>query len=307
MEKILSNLPKGKKDENLIVGFDTKDDAAVYKIDDKHSIIETLDFFPPMIEDPYLYGQIAAVNALSDIWAMGGKPIMALNIFCAPQDVDDDTLGKILKGGADKVLEAGATLCGGHTISDENVKYGLSVTGIVDTDKIKKNNSVRPGDKLILTKPLGVGIILTAANCGVVKKEDYDLAIKQMTTINKYAAEILSKYDVSALTDVTGFGFFNHLDEMLGGKHKAKIYYDKLPMVSENVINYIKDEYTTGGGRRNEEMNKYECDPIIKALGNDPQTSGGLLAAVNPKDAEKALTELNKLDIKSSIVGEIGG
>ncbi len=310
MEQVLSSLPKGIKDDNLIVGYESKDDAAVYKINDNVSIIETLDFFPSMVEDPYLFGQIAATNSLSDVWAMGGKPIMALNIAAFPDGMDPSVIGKVLKGGAEKVIEAGCTLCGGHTIVDETAKYGLSVTGIVDTKKVLKNNNVKVGDKIILTKPLGVGILLTAHQCEVDTKDDFNAAVKSMTTLNKYAAEILFKYNVHALTDVTGFGLFNHLDEMLDGRHSSKLYIDNIPSVNANVKKYAEDDYYTGGSIRNEDMIKEKIDygaapEWIKLLGFDPQTSGGLLCSIDSSDADKALTELSKLDIKSAIVGEI--
>ena len=310
LEQVLKSLPKGEIDKNLIVGYESKDDAAVYKINDDVSIIETLDFFPSMVEDPYLFGQIAATNSLSDVWAMGGKPVMALNIAAFPEDMDVEVLGKVLKGGAEKVIEAGCTLCGGHTIVDETPKYGLSVTGIVDTKKVLTNNGVVAGDKIILTKPLGVGILLTAHQCEVDTKDDFDAAVKSMTTLNKYAAEILFKYKVHALTDVTGFGLFNHLNEMLGNKNSAKLYIDKIPVVNNNVEKYVKDDYYTGGAIRNEDAIKDKMDfgsapDWIKQLGYDPQTSGGLLCSIAADDADKAMDELSKLEIKSAIVGEI--
>lgn len=310
LEQVLKSLPKGEIDKNLIVGYESKDDAAVYKINDDISIIETLDFFPSMVEDPYLFGQIAATNSLSDVWAMGGKPVMALNIAAFPEDMDTETLGKVLKGGAEKVIEAGCTLCGGHTIVDETPKYGLAVTGIVDTKKILTNNGVKTGDKIILTKPLGVGILLTAHQCEVDTKEDFDAAVKSMTTLNKYAAEIIFKYKVNALTDVTGFGLFNHLNEMLDDKNSAKLYMDKIPVINDNIKKYIEDDYYTGGAIRNEDAIKDKIDfgdtpNWLKQLGYDPQTSGGLLCSIDAGDADKAMEELSKLDIKSSIVGEV--
>ncbi len=310
LEQVLKSLPKGEIDKNLIVGYESKDDAAVYKINDDVSIIETLDFFPSMVEDPYLFGQIAATNSLSDVWAMGGKPVMALNIAAFPEDMDVEVLGKVLRGGAEKVIEAGCTLCGGHTIVDETPKYGLSVTGIVDTKKVLTNNGVVAGDKIILTKPLGVGILLTAHQCEVDTKDDFDAAVKSMTTLNKYAAEILFKYKVHALTDVTGFGLFNHLNEMLDYKNSAKLYIDKIPTVNNNVEKYVKDDYYTGGAIRNEDAIKDKMDfgsapDWIKQLGYDPQTSGGLLCSIAADDADKAMDELSKLEIKSAIVGEI--
>ena len=310
LEEVLKSLPKGIKDDNLIVGYESKDDAAVYKINDEVSIIETLDFFPSMVEDPYLFGQIAATNSLSDVWAMGGKPIMALNIAAFPDGMKPETIGEVLRGGAEKVIEAGCTLCGGHTIVDETPKSGLSVTGIVDTKKVLTNNGVKAGDKIILTKPLGVGILLTAHQCEVDTKEDFAAVVKSMTTLNKYAAEILFKYKVNALTDVTGFGLFNHLNEMLDDKNSAKLYKDKIPAVNDNVKKYIDDDYFTGGAIRNEDAIKDKIDfgdtpDWIKQLGYDPQTSGGLLCSIDANDAEKAMEELSKLDIKSAIIGEV--
>ena len=310
LEQVLKSLPRGIKDENLIVGYESKDDAAVYKINDEVSIIETLDFFPSMVEDPYLFGKIAATNSLSDVWAMGGRPIMALNIAAFPDGMESETIGKVLKGGAEKVLEAGCSLCGGHTIVDEIPKYGLSVTGIVDTKKVLTNNGVKLGDKIILTKPLGVGILLTAHQCEVDTKEDFDAAVKSMTTLNKYAAEILFNYKVHALTDVTGFGLFNHLNEMLDDKLSAKLYIDKIPAINDNVRKYAEDDYYTGGSTRNEDAIKDKIEfnetPLyVKLLGYDPQTSGGLLCSIDGSDADFAMEELSKLEIKSAIIGEV--
>ena len=310
MEQVLKSLPKGIKDDNLIVGYESKDDAAVYKINDEVSIIETIDFFPSMVEDPYLFGQIAATNSLSDVWAMGGRPVMALNVAAFPDGMEPEIIGKVLKGGAEKVLEAGCTLCGGHTIVDERALYGLSVTGIVDTKRILKNNGVKVGDKIIITKPLGIGILLTAHQCEIDTKEDYDMMIKSMTTLNKYAAEILLKYKINALTDVTGFGLFNHLNEMLDDKASAVLYANKIPTVNENVKKYAEDDYYTAGSVRNEDAIGDKIDfgntpEWIKILGLDPQTSGGLICSIDKFDADKALDELNKLDLKSTVIGEI--
>ena len=310
LEQVLTSLPKGIKDDNLIVGYESKDDAAVYKINDEVSIIETLDFFPPMVEDPYLFGQIAATNSLSDVWAMGGRPVMALNIAAFPDGMSKEIIEQVLKGGAEKVIEAGCTLCGGHTIVDETAKYGLSVTGIVDTKRVLKNNGVKTGDKIILTKPLGVGILLTAHQCEVDTKEDFDMAIKSMTTLNKYAAEILLKYKVNALTDVTGFGLFIHLNEMLDGKSSANLFKDSIPTLNGNVKKYVEDDYYTGGSNRNEDAIKDKIDfgdtpNWIKLVGYDPQTSGGLLCSIDANDVDKAMEELSKLELKSAVIGEV--
>lgn len=215
LHRVLSRLPKAERDPNLLVGFDTSDDAAVYRISDTCAIVETLDFFPPMVEDPHTFGMIAAANALSDIWAMGGVPVTALNIVCFPQDADLNILGEIMRGGAEKTAEAGASLCGGHSINDTGVKYGLSVTGIIDPQKVLTNVGARPGDRLILTKPLGTGIVCSADRMGDADGESMAEAVRSMTTLNRYAAEVLAKFRVHACTDVTGFGLLGHLAEML--------------------------------------------------------------------------------------------
>ena len=200
---------------NLLVGFDSHDDASVYQINEHQAIVSTLDFFPPMVEDPYLFGQIAATNALSDVYAMGGTPLTALNIVCFNDQDDLNILGKIIEGGNDKLKEAKVVLSGGHSIKDESTKYGLSVTGIVDPSKMIQNNGVQVGDTLILTKKLGVGLTLNAYRLNDARQEILDEVFKSMTTLNKYAFDVLNKYTLHALTDVTGFGLLVHLDEML--------------------------------------------------------------------------------------------
>lgn len=203
LSRVLERLPKGPEDPNLLIGYDSKDDAAVYKVSDDIAIVQTLDFFPPMVEDPYTFGKIAATNALSDIYAMGGEVKTALNIVCFPEQMDLNILGEIMRGGSEKVIEAGGTLAGGHSINDTDVKYGLSVTGVVHPDKIYPNNGGKPGDKLILTKKLGVGIISTANRVQEASEEAMAAAIESMTTLNKYASLICRKYDIHACTDVT--------------------------------------------------------------------------------------------------------
>ena len=200
LEHILERLPKGQKDENLLVGYDSSDDAAVYKLNDHQAFVQTLDFFPPMVEDPYLFGQIAATNALSDIYAMGGDVKTALNIVCFPESMDLNILGKILQGGAEKVQEAGGSLAGGHSIADSDVKYGLSVTGVVDPEKIWKNNGAKSGDKLILTKRLGVGIICAANRVKQAPEGAMEQVIASMTTLNRTASEIGRNFCIHACT-----------------------------------------------------------------------------------------------------------
>ena len=312
MEQVLKNLPKGEKDETLLVGYDTSDDAAIYKISDDLSIVNTLDFFPPMIEDPYIFGQVAATNALSDIYAMGGKPITAMNIVCFPTSMDINLLEKILKGGAEKVIEAGCSLCGGHSIDDSSVKYGLAVTGLVDTKKVLKNNGVKVGDKLLLTKPLGAGILTTAIKCEVLTtdSEDYNILIKYMTALNKYAAEVITKYNVHALTDVTGFGLLIHTDEMLCNNASANIYDKNIPLMTATVEKFAKDEYVTGASARNkkaidDKVDFSNMEEWKKQVLYDPQTSGGLLASIDSSDIDKVKKELDEKGIFNVVIGEI--
>ena len=310
MENILKDLPRAKKDENLLVGYDTNDDACVYKINDDISIVNTIDFFPSMIEDPYIFGQVAAANALSDIYAMGAKPITAMNLVCFPNDLDINILDSILKGGASKVNEAMCQLAGGHSIIDDTIKYGLSVTGIVNTNGIIKNNTVKLKDKLILTKPLGIGILTTAYKCNDIKNGDYDDMVKSMTTLNKYAMEIAIRYNISAMTDVTGFGLLIHLKEMLQNSFSANIYIDSLPLISQNLEYYIKNEYYTGASERNEKaikeyINFENIDEWKKFILYDPQTSGGLLISVDEKDANSLMDNLIKNNINAKVIGEI--
>lgn len=308
LSKLLKDLPK-RKDENLLVGYESSDDAAVYKISEDKAIIQTLDFFTTMVNDPYLYGQIAATNALSDVWAMGGEVISALNIVTFPEKEDYEKLHLILKGGAEKVHEAGGVLAGGHSIHDTTAKYGLSVTGIVHPDKILMNNSCKEGDLLILTKPLGVSIINTAFMIKECSEKAFEKCIKQMTTLNKYAADIMKKYKVNSCTDITGFGLLGHLVEMLDNKFSAKLYSEKIPILEE-AKQCAENFVITGGGQKNrnylEEKIEFEIkDFALEEILFDPQTSGGLLISLAEKEAEKMLEELNKLEIKSSIIGKV--
>lgn len=308
LSKLLKDLPK-RKDENLLVGYESSDDAAVYKISEDKAIIQTLDFFTTMVNDPYLYGQIAATNALSDVWAMGGDVISALNIVTFPEKEDYEKLHLILKGGAEKVHEAGGVLAGGHSIHDTTAKYGLSVTGIVHPDKILMNNSCKEGDLLILTKPLGVSIINTAFMIKECSEKAFEKCIKQMTTLNKYAADIMKKYKVNSCTDITGFGLLGHLVEMLDNKFSAKLYSEKIPILEE-AKQCAENFVITGGGQKNrnylEEKIEFEIkDFALEEILFDPQTSGGLLISLAEKEAEKMLEELNKLEIKSSIIGKV--
>ncbi|MGN0169601.1 MAG: selenide, water dikinase SelD [Lachnospiraceae bacterium] len=309
LSRVLERLPKGEPDPDLLIGFDSKDDAAVYRLSDDIAFVQTLDFFPPMVEDPYLFGQIAATNALSDIYAMGGEVKTALNIVCFPEQMDLNILGEIMRGGSEKVIEAGGTLAGGHSIADTGVKYGLSVTGVVHPDRILANNGVKPGDVLILTKPLGVGIICTANRVGQASKEAMDAAMKSMTTLNKYAAECIRSYPVHGCTDVTGFGFLGHLHEMLDGRASCIIYADQVPKFEE-ALSYADEFLLTAAGQRNRNFAQdrvvfEDVDFAMEEILFDPQTSGGLLFSIDKQEAPKLMEQLKKVVPAARIVGEV--
>lgn len=309
LSRVLGMLPKGPKDQNLLVGFDSKDDAAVYRISDDAAFVQTLDFFPPMVDDPYLFGQIAAANALSDIFAMGGEVKTALNIVCFPEDMDLNILGEILRGGSEKVIEAGGTLAGGHSIVDEGVKYGLSVTGIVHPDRILANNAALPGDKLILTKKLGVGIICTANRIGEASEAAMQEAVSSMTMLNRAASECTRNYKVHACTDVSGFGFLGHLHEMLDGRLSSRIFAESIP-VMQDALAYADEFYLTAAAQKNRNhvgsCVRFNDIPFaMEEVLFDPQTSGGLLLAVHPEDAAKLLEDLRVKGLSAALVGEI--
>lgn len=304
----MKDLPK-KEDKNLIVGYESSDDAAVYKITDDKAIIQTLDFFTTMINDPYLYGQIAATNALSDVYAMGGEVISALNIVAFPENMDLEILHQILKGGAEKVHEAGGVLAGGHSIHDATPKYGLSVTGIVHPDKILQNNNCKEGDLLIVTKPLGVSIINTAHMVKECSEESFAQSVKQMTTLNKYSAEVMKDFNVNSCTDITGFGFLGHLVEMLDGKSSAEVWAKDIPYIEE-AYKCSNEFIITAGGQLNrthvEPNVEYQIkDFALEEIMYDPQTSGGLLISVPEEEAQELLERLNTFEIKSAIVGKV--
>jgi len=293
-------------DTNLLVGFDTSDDGAVYKLTSDLAIIQTLDFFPPMVNDPYIFGQIAAANALSDIAAMGGIPKVALNIVAFPQNDDPSVLEAILKGGADKVHEAGAVLCGGHSISDDAIKYGLSVTGIVHPDKIMYNNRCKIGDVIVLTKPLGVGILASGYNAGAVSDRAFEDAIKSMTALNHHTFKIAEKYNLSSVTDVTGFGFLGHLNEMVNDGYSIEVNSSQVPHFAE-AYDLAASSKVTGGGKRNrahlDELIAIKTkDEAIMEILFDPQTSGGLLISLPKDDAVQLINELPDAKIVAAVV-----
>lgn len=309
LSRILEKLPRGEKDPNLLVGYDSRDDAAVYRVTEDLALVQTVDFFPPMVDDPYIFGQIAAANALSDVYAMGGEVKTALNLVCFPENMDLNVLGEILRGGAEKVAEAGGILAGGHSIADTGVKYGLSVTGLVDSHHLYANDAGQPGDKLLLTKALGVGLLCTANRVGEAAPEHMAAAISSMTTLNKTAAEISRRYTVHAATDVTGFSFLGHLHEMMGGKLSCKINARAVPVLP-GAEKAADDFLYTAAGQRNRNHTgpfvRFEGVPFaMEEVLFDPQTSGGLLLAVDPAEASALEKELQSAGLPAKIVGEI--
>ena len=234
---VLARLLEGlqvHRDPNLLVGFDRSDDASVYRLSDELALVQTVDFFPPIADDPYLFGQIAAANALSDVYAMGGEPKLALNLMCVPRDMPDEAVHRMLRGGYDKVYEAGCLITGGHSIFDDEPKYGLAVTGFVRPDRVLTNSGARPGDVLLLTKPLGVGVLSTAHKGGMASEEGMALAYRLMTTLNRAARDVLVKYRIHACTDVTGFSLLGHLLEMAQGSGvRAVVHADRVDVIPE--------------------------------------------------------------------------
>lgn len=297
-------------DENLIVGIDTSDDAAVYKLNDEMATIQTLDFFTPIVDDPYTFGQIAAANSLSDVYAMGGKPIVALNIVCFPNCLNMNILGEILRGGADKVLEAGAVIVGGHTVQDDEPKYGLSVTGIVHPDKVLKNYGAETGDILILTKPIGLGVVNTAIKAGMASKEAYEKAVKVMAYLNKYAGEIITDYNITSCTDITGFSLIGHAYEMAEPSKKTfRIFKDAIPFIKE-AKEYASMGLVPAGCYENKRYleGKYllkNVESWMEDILFDPQTSGGLLISCKEDEYIDILTRLEKLDVESAVIGRV--
>jgi selenide,water dikinase len=297
----------------VLVGTSTADDAAVYRIDDQRAIIQTVDFITPIVDDPYDYGRIAAANSLSDVYAMGGRPLFALNIVCFPsKQLPLDVLGKILKGGCDKAREAGIEVVGGHSVDDAEPKYGLVVTGIVSTDRVLTNAGARPGDVLVLTKPLGSGILTTALKKGLLTDAMKRKVVEIMVTLNRAAAEALDGLEVHALTDITGFGLLGHLVEMLTGSRVcAQLRAADVPILEE-VWPLARDGVYPGGAKRNLErcdrlVNWPDATPVeMKLALADPQTSGGLLIAVAPHHRDQLLDRLAQAEVPAAtVIGEI--
>lgn len=306
----MCHLPKDK-DKNLLVGIETSDDAAVYKISEELAIVQTLDFFTPIVDDPYLFGQIAAANSLSDIYAMGADPILAMNIVCFPDTLPAEYVEGILRGGQDKVNEAGALLVGGHTVEDQEPKYGLSVTGFINPDDIKKNSTAQAGDILVLTKPIGVGILNTAIKADMISEKGYQQAIHSMLELNKIAKEAMIKANANSCTDITGFGLLGHAYEMAAGSNVSLIIETEDIPIFEEALELAAMGMVPAGAYKNYEHIKdhlqidNKIDEAMLDCLNDPQTSGGLLISVNEENLAILLDELKACQTEYTVIGKV--
>lgn len=300
-------------DENVIVGLERADDAGVYRISDDLALIQTVDFFTPIVDDPYWFGQIAAANALSDVYAMGGTPKTAMNIVAFPiKTMDIGILRQIIQGGVDKLTEAGAVLVGGHSIEDKELKYGLSVTGFVHPARVLTKKNLRAGDRLILTKPLGTGIINTAIKGGLASDKLIETVTRLMATLNRDAAEVMKDFSVHACTDVTGFGLLGHMSEMvLGSGLGIQIQANNVPILKE-ALEYAAMGLIPAGMYKNWKFRELmvdvssSVDTVLQDVLFDPQTSGGLLICVAADSAKDLLSRLKERGISSAeIIGEV--
>ncbi len=295
----------------MLVGIATGDDAGVYRLSDDIAIVNTVDFFTPVVDDPFTYGQIAAANALSDIYAMGGEPRTAMNIVCWPQSgLPTEMLAEILRGGAEKAREAGVVIVGGHSVADEEVKYGMAVTGVIDPRRIIRNVGVRPGDALVLTKPLGTGVLMTAFKRDKLPPDQYEAAVKTMVELNAASAHAMLEYDVHAATDITGFGLAGHALQMAEGSGVTLEFEESdLPLLP-GALEWCRAGMIPAGGQRNREFFgprvkvSDEIAEEMAAIAFDPQTSGGLLIALSENDALKLLADLQAQgNLDAEIVG----
>ena len=310
---VLAQLLEGirvHRDPNLLVGFDKSDDASVYRVSEELALVQTVDFFPPIADDPYTFGAIAAANALSDVYAMGGEPKLALNIMAIPKDMPKEAVHDLLRGGYDKVYEAGALITGGHSILDPEPKYGLAVTGFVHPDRVLTNSGARPGDVLLFTKPLGIGVLTTAAKAGLAKAETVQYVTELMMTLNKAARDAMVRYEVHACTDVTGFGLLGHACEMAQGSGvEIELQVDRIHLLAE-ALEFARMGILPEGMYRNRQFAQPHVDPGDTELAKqdllyDPQTSGGLLMAVAPQDAEALYLALKDTVPSAQRVGTV--
>jgi len=317
LDTVLGKLAR-QQDPNVLVGFDHADDAGVYQLTPETALVQTVDFFTPIVDDPYTFGQIAATNALSDVYAMGGKPLTSLALVCFPDKADIEILERILAGGLSKMIEAGCTVVGGHSIRDEETKFGYAVTGIVHPQRVLANQGAQPGDRLLFTKALGTGVISTAIKKGVAKQSWIDAAVKSMTTLNKSAAEVITGSVtapgvVHALTDVTGFGLIGHAREMALASNVSLILHSgKIPAL-EGALDCVRAGHIPGGLKANRDfaecLVEYEgsLSDEVKALLFDPQTAGGLLISVSAVEATALARALQDAGVPAVEMGEVLG
>ena len=309
LSKLLKDL-KTHIDPNLLVGYDTSDDASVYRISDELALVHTIDFFPPMLDDPYTFGQIAATNALSDVYAMGGEPKLAQNVLVVPKTMPKEIVHEILRGGYDKAYEAGAIITGGHSIYGEEPVYGLAVTGVVRPDRVLTNSGAKVGDVLFLTKPLGIGVLMTARKAGLLSAEGEALCVKLTTTLNRAAAEAIRPFTVHACTDVTGFSLMGHGLEMAEGSQSSLVIYPDALDILPGALDFAMMGILPEGMYRNREFAEAKADlgtfptALLDVL-FDPQTSGGLLIAVAPEHADEAWAALKVAAPSAQRIGEV--
>ena len=300
-------------DPNVLVGFDHADDAGVYQIAPDQALVQTVDFFTPVVDDPYTFGQIAATNALSDVYAMGGKPLTSLALVCFPEKADLGILERILAGGLSKMIEAGCTVIGGHSIRDDETKFGYAVTGLVHPKKVLANGGAKPGDTLILTKALGTGVISTAIKNGKAEQGWVDAAVQSMTTLNKRAADVIreKEYRVHAMTDITGFGLIGHAREMALASNVALRLFSKDIPILPGALDCIRAGYIPGGLKANREFAEcvvgyeQEIPEDVKTLLFDPQTAGGLLISIAEDDCEELVLELQASGVAARHIGNV--
>jgi selenide,water dikinase len=300
-----------QQDANVLVGFDKADDAGVYLVAPDLALVQTVDFFTPIVDDPYTFGQIAAVNALSDVYAMGGKPVSSLAMVCFPEKGDIEILEQILAGGLSKMVEAGCTVIGGHSIRDPEIKFGYSVTGTVNPNRVLANSGATPGDCLILTKSLGTGVISTAVKQGKAEPEWIAAATESMTTLNRRASEIALKYDVHGMTDVTGFGLIGHARELALASGVSLEIDSRQITILPGALECIRARFIPGGLNANRDF--AEC--VVEGKENiasdlwtllfDPQTAGGLLISVNARDCEALVSELQTAEVQARTIGRV--
>ncbi|MEY2414078.1 MAG: selenide, water dikinase [Acidobacteriaceae bacterium] len=315
LDQVLSKLPR-QADPNVLVGFDHADDAGVYQIDKATALVQTVDFFTPMVDDPFTFGQIAATNALSDVYSMGGRPITALAHVCFPANGEILVLERILAGGLSKMIEAGCSVIGGHSVRDEETKFGYSVTGLIDPRKVLTNGGAQPGDRLLFTKSLGTGVISTAIKKGAAQQSWIDAATASMTTLNKKAAETIGRTNqnqrvVHSLTDVTGFGFVAHSREMaLASNVSLKIYAMRIPLL-DGALQSIRAGHIPAGLKANREFAECVVDysddvsDEVRTMLFDPQTAGGMLISVAETSAQQLTEDLKKAGVPAVEIGEV--